>query len=242
MGFALCARCAKQPGAGTQVPRALPPVWPISWAGALPPRRCKQPGVGTLGPQEAYWPTFFLSLGSSRSPSGPCFASGRLRHVHVCCCHDVLALYELAGPFQHCVHFAHSLHCRPGKAARWWPNPPCFACFRPPPPCPWAAAMTCRATAGLLRCLCLLVNVTCLALSPVHLVPGHHSLGACTVPALWSLPLASWAARGLLPPGSSPTCRGPAGPRPVAPVGHLLRFAPHLLTCTFWHCLAASCQ
>ena len=41
--------------------------------------------------------------------------------------------------------------------------------FRPPPPCPWAAAITSRAKARLLRCCrCLLVNVDTLP------VPGHH--------------------------------------------------------------------
>ena len=88
-------------------------------------------------------------------------------------------------------------------------------CFRPPPPCPWAA-MTCRATAGLLRCcLCLLVNVDALpALSPVHLVPGHHRPGRLQRASPARGPY-YWPAGPLSRAGSSPTCRGPAGPRPL---------------------------
>ena len=37
-------------------------------------------------------------------------------------------------------------------------------------------------------------------------------------------------------------CRMPSSPRLLALVGHLLPFAPHLLTCTSWHDLRALCQ
>ena len=68
-----------------------------------------------------------------------------------------------------------------------WASLPLF-CFRPPSPCPRAAAMPYGAEARLLRCCwCLLVNVDTLAytatLSPGQLVPGHHWPSQALAPA-----------------------------------------------------------
>ena len=100
-------------------------------------------------------------------------------------------------------------------------------CFRPPLPCPRAAAIPYGAEARLLRCCrCLLVNVDTLSCTvpsatgawpPQALAPA--TCLACSVVPTDQLGCFRW----LLPLGSSPVCRGPAGPRPVAPVGHLLR-------------------
>ena len=65
-----------------------------------------------------------------------------------------------------------------------WASLPLF-CFRPPSPCPRAAAMPYGAEARLLRCCwCLLVNVDTLAYTvPGQLVPGHHWPSQVLAPA-----------------------------------------------------------
>ena len=86
------------------------------------------------------------------------------------------------------------------------------------------------AEARLLRCWCLLVKCGYLGLTVPRTTGAWPSLaitgpGACHVPCLSfvlttdQLSYFCW----LLPLGSSLVCRAPAGPRPVAPVGHLLR-------------------
>ena len=89
MGFALCARGAKQPGAGTPAPR-VPPLWP---------------SFGDANSQ-----------GWARTP--------RSRWAH---------------------HFLGPSHLVPYSAPR--ARLPLFY-FRPPSPCPWAAAITHRASTG----------------------------------------------------------------------------------------------
>ena len=99
-------------------------------------------------------------------------------------------------------------------------------CFRPPPPCPWAAAIMYRAKARLLRCCrCLLVNVDALpcavpsspgAWPPQALAPAT-CLACSVVPTTDQLGCFSW----LLPPGSSPSAGGLLAPgrcpcRPLA--------------------------
>ena len=70
-----------------------------------------------------------------------------------------------------------------------WASLPLF-CFRPPSPCPWAAAMPYGAEARLLRCCwCLLVNVDTLAYTVPRATGAWPSLaitspGACHVPCL----------------------------------------------------------
>ena len=80
------------------------------------------------------------------------------------------------------------------------PRGRCPVCFRPPPPCPWAAAIMHRAKARLLRCCrCRLVNVDTLP---------------CAVPSF--PPQTIWAAIAVC-------CLLAAALSFVALVGHLLR-------------------
>ena len=59
-------------------------------------------------------------------------------------------------------------------------------CFRPSPPCVWAAAIMYRAKARLLCSagVCWQMWIPCPVLSPVHLVPCLPGLGARNVPRL----------------------------------------------------------
>ena len=113
-----------------------------------------------------------------------------------------------------------------------------------PAACPWA---------WLLQFMCCAAPCTCRRGAVAR--QGHASAGIGQHGSAW-LPMQAAAchyaptsprscpelARFTLCSHPAQICRGPAGPRPVAPMGPLLRCAPHLHICTCGHCLSASWQ